>query len=574
MCGFVGFADTDNAGFGLYDRQAVIKNMNAKIIHRGPDSDGFFVDDVVAIGFRRLSIIGLDDGDQPIYNENKTLVLVFNGEIYNYKELKEELKQRGHVFCTSSDSEVAIHGYEEYGADVLPQLRGMFSFIIWDAQKRELFGARDYFGIKPFYYYRGDNVFMFGSEIKSFLPHPKFVKTLNKDALKIYLTFQYSALCETFFKNVFKLEPASYFLYKDNTLTVNNYFEKLYQPEKGSFRSYAAELERTLMESVSYHQISDVEVGSFLSGGVDSSLIASCAKPDKTFSVGFANEGFDESILAKDLSDILHITNERKIISGDEFFDILPTVQYYSDEPNANLSAVPLYYLAQLAAKKVKVVLSGEGSDELFAGYISFIKSKPQKLYKALPFALRKAMLRFLKDSPDFKGKSIINKEGKRIEDYYIGQAFIMDDDEANDLLANEYKSSLSYKSVTAPFYVRVKDKDDSTKMLYLDMHLWLPNDILLKADKMTMAHSLELRVPFLDKEVWKLSAKIANKHKIKGKHTKYIFREVAKSKIPPEWAKRKKDRIPRAVQSMAARGKILRACEKCVVRRLYCYVF
>ncbi|MCL2774719.1 MAG: asparagine synthase (glutamine-hydrolyzing) [Oscillospiraceae bacterium] len=551
MCGFVGFFDDNNQD----EKNNIIKRMNSKIIHRGPDSDGFFVDDNVAIGFRRLSIIDLAGGDQPMYNENKNLLLFFNGEIYNFKEIRAELLEKGHVFTTSCDAEVILHGYEEYGEEIASKLRGMFSFVIYNAETHDLYGARDYFGIKPFYYYfnkddKTDKLFMFGSEIKGFMPHPKFnkdKKQINKDALKMYLIFQYSVLEETFFKNVFKLQQGCYFTYnsKENDLKITRYFDISYNTEEKPFAEYVNILDETLKSSVAYHEISDVEVGSFLSGGVDSSFIASTAKPDKTFSVGFAMDGFDESMYAKDLSDILHINNYKKIVSSDEFFDALPMVQYHSDEPHANLSAVPLYYLSKMAAEKVKVVLSGEGSDELFAGYVSFSESPFSKIYSKLPFGFRRFVKKAVKPLPNFKGKRTLIDCGQKVEDNYIGQAFIMNDSEANDILSNVYKNNMSYKDVTKPYFDKVKGRSDLIKKLYLDLFLWLPNDILLKADKMTMAHSLELRVPFLDKEVFAVASKIPTKYLVKNKVTKRVFREVANRVIPSEWAKRKKVGFP-----------------------------
>ena len=545
MCGFVGFIDEDNS----YDKDKkdIIKSMSDKIIHRGPDSEGYYIGGKAAIGFRRLSIIDLVGGDQPIYNETENLAIFFNGEIYNFKELRAKLINKGHIFTTATDTETVLHGYEEYGEEIASKLRGMFSFIIYDKKTDGIYGARDYFGIKPFYYYldQDSDIFIFGSEIKSFLPHPKFKKELNKNILKLYLTFQYSPLEETFFKNVYKLRQGCYFTYKNSEFKTMRYFDISYNTENKVFGEYVSSLSETLKSSVEYHQISDVEVGTFLSGGVDSSFIASTAKPAKTFSVGFAEDGFDESMYAKELSDILKIENYKKIVSSDEFFDALPSVQYHSDEPHANLSAVPLYYLSQKAAEYVKVVLSGEGADELFAGYFSFAESYFSKVYTKLPYRFRKFIKNLIKPLPNFKGKETLIKYGRKVEDYYIGQAFIMDDWEANNILSDDYKSGISYKDVTAPYFEQVKDKSDLIKMLYLDLFLWLPNDILLKADKMTMAYSLELRVPFLDKEVFALASKIPSEYLVKNKVTKRIFRETANKIIPTEWAKRKKVGFP-----------------------------
>ena len=542
MCGFIGFLDENGTGSenGTENKNKIIKSMNDKIIHRGPDCEGYYVDDKIALGFRRLHTAD----NQPIYNENKNLVIVFDGKLDNYAELRSELEQKGHIFTTSFDSEIILHGYEEYRENIAAILRGMFSFVIYDNAANELYGARDYFGMKPFYYYLDKNKpFIFGSEIKSFLSHPDFTRKINKDALKMYLVFQYSALTETFFKNVYRLPNGCYFTCKDGQLKTCSYFDVNYSPEDKPFEEYVNIIEKTLKKSVAIHkQTDDGKIAGFLSGGVDSSFITSVSMPDKTFSVGFSVDGFDESMYAKELCDMLKIANHKKIISSDEFFEALPKVQYYSDEPHANLSAVPLYFLSKMAAEDGSgIVLSGEGSDELFAGYATYEETSGLNLYRKIPFAIRKLMGGIANKLPQFRGKSTIVREGQRVEDYYIGQAFIMSDTEANDILAGEYKNSMTSRDVTAPHFAKVKDKSDLTKKLYLDYHLWMPGDIFLKADRMTMASSLETRIPFLDREVFDLALKIPTKYLVKGKMTKYIFREIANRNIPSEWAKRKK---------------------------------
>jgi len=538
MCGFVGYINKKKKDHD------VIKSMNDMIIHRGPDDESYYADEDVSLAFRRLSIIDLKNGRQPMMNEDESIVIVFNGEIYNFQELRKELEEK-HTFKNNSDTEVIIHGYEEYGIDIVKKLRGMFAFVIWDKKKKQLFGARDYFGIKPFYYAKMNNTFIFGSEIKSFLKHPDFKKEINKDALKPYLTFQYSALEETFFKNVYRLKPAHYFIYKNGKMEINKYFNYEYNDVKRSEKELIDMIDEDIRSSVEYHKISDVQVGSFLSGGVDSSYVVSVLKPNETFSVGFDYNDFNETNYAKELSDMLGIQNKRKLINADEFFDALPLVQYYSDEPHANLSAVPLYYLSKLAVKDVKVVLSGEGADELYLGYITYYRSKAFRLYQKLPFSFRNKVKRMVEKRPYFKGQGFLIKAGSKLEDYFVGQAFIFDDKGANNVLTKKYKSDLSFKDITKPIFDEVKDKDDFVKMQYLDMHLWLPNDILLKADKMTMANSLELRVPFLDVEVYKNSTTIPAKYKIKDKLTKYVFRKASEKAVPEEWAKREKKGFP-----------------------------
>ena len=384
MCGFIGFYDNDDySNAELTNEQhktEIAGKMGEAIAHRGPDSDGCFCDGDLTFGFRRLSIIDLAGGDQPMKSADERYVIVFNGEIYNYRELREEMTAAfGDEYKTNSDTETIIHAYVHYGEETAAKLRGMFAFVIYDTVEKSLYGARDYFGIKPFYYTRSEGAFIFGSEIKSFLSHPKFKKEVNPTALKLYLMFQYSPAEETIFKGVYKLAPGTYFTYRDGVLIKKRYFTPEFNSsEKLSDKEAVRKIDDVVMSSVEYHQIADVEVGSFLSGGVDSSYIASTVRPMKTYSVGFDVEGFDETSLAAGLCKKLGMPNKSREITPDDFFNALPMVQYHSDEPHANLSAVPLYYLAQTAAEELKVVLSGEGADELFGGYDWYIQGLPQ----------------------------------------------------------------------------------------------------------------------------------------------------------------------------------------------------
>lgn len=546
MCGFIGFANTTSS----FNKETVINEMMDMIVHRGPDSAGVHSDDKVTLGFRRLKIIDLsEDASQPMYNEDKTCVLTFNGEIYNFQELRKELEEKGHIFKSHTDSEVLIHGYEEYGVDLLKKIRGMFAFAIWDTKNESLFIARDFFGIKPLYYTQNtkDNSFIFGSEIKSFLKHPGFKKELNKDALKPYLTFQYSVLEETFFKGVYKLKPGHYMIYKDGQIETKQYWDPKFDEKENSLEYYVEKIKETMKESVAYHKISDVKVGSFLSGGVDSSYITSLLMPNKTFSVGFEvyEAIFDETDMAKDLSDILNIQNERKIISADECFEMLPTIQYHMDEPQSNPSSVPLYFLAGLAREHVTVVLSGEGADEIFGGYPWYQQSPSMEKYEKVPFALRRSVSNVAKMLPRNKLTNFLIKGGQRVEEKFIGEAKVFEEEDAYKVLKEEYRNGPSVGSVTKKVYDKVKNKDDVTKMQYLDLNLWLPGDILLKADKMSMAHSLELRVPFLDKEVMALASKLPSEIRVNNIDTKYALRVAANETLPDEWAKRPKLGFP-----------------------------
>ena len=536
MCGFVGFCSKD-----VKDKN-VIKEMNNQIIHRGPDSDGYYFDKDVNFGFRRLSIIDLHEGSQPILNESGDTAIIFNGEIYNYQELREDLVAKGYKFKTHTDTEVILHGYEEYGEEgILAKLRGMFAFTIWDSKKEKLFGARDHFGIKPYYYALLDGDLLFGSEVKSFLKYPKFKKAVNEKALKHYLVFQYNPLEETFFKGVKKLRPGRYYIYENGKMEIKTYYNLTLDYKDMTFDEAVGKIEKEVEESVKYHKISDVEVGSFLSGGVDSSYVVATALPDKTFSVGFDNKGFNETMYAKELSDSLGIKNFAKLITPDEFFEGINKVQYYSDEPHANLSSVPLYFLSKLASEQVKVVLSGEGADELFAGYNEYADALPQRIYRKLPFSLRHKLYLKYKDRKHFRGQTIILKYGQKVEDRYIGPAEIMTDELANSLVTSKYKNSETSRDLTKKYYDEVKNMDDVSKRLYLDMKMWIVEDILLKADKMTMANSIELRVPLLDKKMWELARTIPVKHKVHNEITKYSFRTAAKNKLPEDWAKRRK---------------------------------
>ncbi len=542
MCGFTGYVNKDK------NKNKVIKEMSKTIIHRGPDMEGYYVDDDIALGFRRLSFQDVKNGSQPMYNSDKSLVIVYNGEVYNFKELKADLIKLGYKFSNNSDTEVILHGYEEYKEEIVNKLRGMFAFVIWDVKNKELFAARDMFGIKPFYYTVQNDTFMFSSEIKSFIPNPNFNKELNKEALKPYLTFQYSVLDETFFKGVYRLKPGYTLKYKDGKIKLNKYFNYKYKEQKQEFNKLVDSIHKNIEHSVEIHKISDdtVKVGSFLSGGIDSSYVVSVFKPDLTFSVGFDyGDKFNETNYSKELSDILKIKNKRKLIKPDEFFKSLESVQYYSDEPHANLSAVPLYFLSELARRDVKAVLSGEGADEIYGGYESYFETKAFKRYKKIPFFIRRGIKNIVSIFPYFKGQGFLIKGGQKLEEYYVGEAFIMNDKEANDILTKNYQSKLSFRDITKPYYDQVKDQPELIKKQYIDMNLWLPNDILLKADKMTMANSLELRVPFLDKELFKQSLTIPSEYKVNDKTTKYALRCASEKVIPENWAKRPKKGFP-----------------------------
>ncbi len=540
MCGFVGFTNQ------IKDDGTHLHEMMNKIVHRGPDSEGMYVGDNVCLGFRRLSIIDLADGDQPMYNEDRSLVLTFNGEIYNFLELREELLLKGHDFKTRSDSEVLLHGYEEWGEDLPKKLRGMYAFVIHNIKENTLFGCRDIFGIKPFYYaFMGDS-FIFGSEIKGFLPHPDFKKEMNEEALAHYLSFQYSAVEETFFKNVYKLTPGHYFTYKDGEMKITRYFRPDFKPEEGTLEDFAEATDRAVRESVRAHKIADVEVGSFLSSGIDSSYIAEAADVDKTFTVGFKskNDQYNEINYAKDFAKVINVENIAKEITPEEYWSSFPKIQYQMDEPLADPAAIALYFVSKLAAEHVKVVMSGEGADELFGGYRIYQEPITLTAYDKIPFCIRRLVSKVCSLLPQKHGINYLVRRGKTIEERFIGNANIFSKKERNRIL-KVGRDAISPNAVCKKYYDEVKDYDTVTKMQYLDLHMWLVGDILLKADKTSMANSLELRVPFLDKKVLELAQKIPMKHRVNTKTTKLALRLAAEKTLPERTARKDKLGFP-----------------------------
>ena len=542
MCGFVGFI----GGGDTQRDQGVLQSMTDAIRHRGPDDADYYADGEISLGFRRLSIIDLEGGRQPILNEDGTKVLMFNGEIYNYRPLREELLQKGHKFTTKTDSEVLLHGYEEYGPDLLNKLRGMFAFIIWDKEKKELFGARDFFGIKPFYYAQMGDTLLFGSEIKSFLHHPHFKKELNEKALESYLSFQYSPGPETFFKNVYKMPPAHYFTYKDGKMDITRYWLPTFQAEEDKSLDYwVDEIEKTFDNSVEAHKISDVEVGSFLSSGVDSSYVACSAHVDKTFTVGFDNgTKYNEISYAQELSEQIPVKNISKIITPEEFWGNFGKIQYHMDEPLADPAAVALYFVCNTASQHLKVVLSGEGADEIFGGYNIYKEPLEMQWYDKIPFPIRRLIGKVAGALPAHRGLNFLVRRGKRLEERFIGNAYMFTEKERKAILKHP-AGAPAPEELTKPYYDMVKDKDAVTKMQFVDLNMWMVGDILLKADKMSMANSLELRVPFLDKKIMALAGRIPTKYRVNDENTKYAMRKAALRRMPKKWAAKKKLGFP-----------------------------
>ena len=546
MCGFVGFTGQ------VPNRLQTIQKMADRIAHRGPDGEGFFVEetdraDCINLGHRRLSIIDLEGGDQPIFNEDKSVVVVFNGEIYNFQEIKTELSRAGHVFKTNCDTEVLVHGWEEFGRRLVDKLRGMFAFAIFDTKTRTLFCARDHFGIKPFYYAQTeDGNLLFGSEIKSFLEHPQFRPEVNSSALLSYLTLQYNAQEETFFKGVYKLKPAHTLTFKDGVLETSRFWDvDFYKKQSVTYEECAAQIDSVVRESVDAHRIADVEVGAYLSGGVDSSYVTAVQMPQRTFSVGFEQKQFDETNDAAALSKILGIKNSTIHITAEDCMSKVERIQYFMDEPASNLSAMPLFYLSKLAASDVKVVLSGEGADEIYGGYEWYVDAPAMAKYKRLPAGLRKSVANWARGRKYFRGQGFLEKGSGRPEDYFIGQALVFEPDDAKQVLRNEFRDACEVKDITSSIYSHAQGLSELEKKQYLDFHMWLPGDILLKGDKMSMAHSLELRVPYLDKVLVEHAQTIPAEFKTRDNVTKAVLRSASIKTLPQEWVNRPKKGFP-----------------------------
>ncbi len=541
MCGFCGFTGE------VINREQLLQQMADKITHRGPDSQGVYMDGTLAMAFRRLSIIDLEGGSQPIENEDGSKVLMFNGEIYNYRDLRRELIEAGHVFKTETDSEVLLHGFEEWDAELLCRLRGMFAFAVWDKQKQELFLARDYFGIKPMHYtLLPDGRLIFASEIKCILEHPDYQKEFNEAALDNYLSFQYSLPRETFFKEIYCLQPAHYLRYRDGKVTETRYWEATFTPDDSMTLAEAVEqIDEVFTDSVEAHRISDVEVGCFLSGGVDSCFVASYFGGQKAFTVGFDNgQHYNETNFAAELAEAVGIEHHKHLISEEEYWESLPKVQYVLDQPLADPACVALYAVSKLAAQHVKVVLSGEGADELFGGYRIYHEPTSLAGYQKLPRGLRRALATLVQAIPfDFKGKSFIVRGSKTVEERFIGNAYMFSKKEKAALLKAIPATNPTEK--TKEWFARCEGLDDVTRMQYVDINRWMVGDILLKADRMSMAHSLELRVPFLDKRVFEVASRIPTKHRIGGGTTKYALRLAAKRHIPEKDTARAKLGFP-----------------------------
>lgn len=536
MCGIAGLMYFDEQKPSL----AVLENMTRSMEHRGPDDSGIWIEKQIGLGFRRLSIIDLEDGGQPLSNENESIWIVFNGEIYNYKTLREDLIQRGHRFKTESDTEVIVHLYEEYGDDCVHHLRGMFAFAIWDCNRKRLFAARDYFGIKPFYYALDGKRFVFASEIKSILHSGTVDAQLNTESLFHYLTFQYTPDPATMFEHIYKLPPAHRIVVeKDGKAKISRYWETVFEPQDIPFSDVVEQVRETLKESVKQHIHSDVKRGCLLSSGIDSTAVAALMRsfePIKTFSVGFAGK-INETEVAQETAKALGTEHYAKVISKEEYFATVPKAVWNQDEPVADPSAIALYHVAALAREHVSVVLSGEGADELFGGYRIYREPLALRPIAVLPDFVKRGLHRLAALLPDgMKGRNYLLRATTPLERRFLGNARIFSEEMKAELFVGGRLDGAMLPDpfqLAQTFYRETEGLDDVTRMQHIDLNLWMPGDILAKADKMTMAHSLELRVPFLDKELFEVARKIPAKYRIAEGTTKYVFRKAMEGIVP-----------------------------------------
>jgi asparagine synthase (glutamine-hydrolysing) len=548
MCGFIGCVHDKEQNYRDEQKQQ-FKNMNDIITHRGPDDDGFFYDDHIQFGFRRLSIIDIECGHQPLTYENERYWIIFNGEVYNYVELREELLKEGLQFATNSDTEVIIALYSHLKEKAVEKLRGMFAFTIWDKQEQTLFGARDPFGIKPYFYFVDGERTFFASEKKSILLALEN-DVLDYDSLQYYLTYQFVPEPNTMSKGIHKLEPGHYFTKKiGSPMEIKRYWKAHFNPIQKPESDFIKEIQDVLIDSVKMHMRSDVPVGSFLSGGIDSSIIASIAKQFhpaiKTFSVGFEHQGFSEIDVAKETAEKLGVENISYVITPQEYMNELPKIMWHMDDPLADPACIPLYFVAREARKHVTVVLSGEGADELFGGYNIYREPQDLEMFNKIPRAGKVLLKGIANMMPEgMKGKSFIERGVTPMEERYIGNAKMFTEEEKRELLS-VYREGLHFTDITKTLYKETKGYDPVDTMQYIDIHTWMRGDILLKADKMTMAHSLELRVPFLDKEVFEAASKIPTSLKTANGTTKYILRKAAEGIVPEHVLNRKKLGFP-----------------------------
>lgn len=557
MCGLCALLSADrNAARHVEALEQSLQCMR----HRGPDAAGTWHDDDAVFGFNRLSIIDLEHSHQPLRwgpeDNPQRYALTFNGEIYNYVELREELIAAGYAFNTEGDGEPIVVGYHHWGKDVVEHLRGMFGFVIWDTETRTMFAARDQFGIKPLYYATTAAGTVFASEMKCILSMANSLGldlSLDKRAIEHYTDLQYVPEPESLHANIRRVESGCTVTLRPGEKVVSErYFKPRFpiQPVKqGEEQKLFDKIARALEDSVEKHMRADVTVGSFLSGGIDSTAIAALAKRHNpnllTFTTGFEREGYSEVDVAAESAEAIGVEHIVKIVSPEEYADAVPKIMWYLDNPVADPSLVPLYFVAQEARKHVKVVLSGEGADELFGGYTIYKEPLSLAPFEKIPSPLRRGLGKLSQVLPEgMKGKSLLNRGSMTMEERYYGNARSFNFEQLQRVLPWA-KQEWDHREVTAPIYAQSQDFDPVARMQHLDLFTWMRGDILVKADKMNMANSLELRVPFLDKEVFKVAETIPYDLKISHGTTKYALRKAMEQIVPPHVLHRKKLGFP-----------------------------
>ncbi len=556
MCGLIGFLAAGPGTAQLPETSRRIEIARDEMRHRGPDDGGIWSDQDVVIGFRRLSLIDWEHSHQPLPYLQNRYHLIFNGEIYNYLELREQLTEEfGATFSTNGDGEAIVAGYHYLGEKIVELLRGMFSFLIWDSEERVMFGARDWFGIKPLYTYTDERGSFFASDKKALLSvaPDEVSQDVNTEALQHYLTLQYVPEPASMHSRITRIDSGTCFTVRPGeAVRTRRYFtpdfpiKPVPEPEK-----LYHEIAEVLRDSVAKHMRSDFTVGAFLSGGIDSTAIAALAKEHNpkllTFTTGFEREGFSEIDVAAESAAAIGAEHITKVVTPQEMMDTLPLIIWYLDDPVADPALVPLYFIAREARKHVKVVLSGEGADELFGGYTIYREPISLRHLTAAPDPVRRLLGSLSKTLPEgMRGKDLLRRSSIGIEERYYGNARIFRDDElAGSALLKTYSPKVSYTDVTAPHYAATRHLDDSTRMQYIDLFTWLRGDILVKADKMTMANSLELRVPFLDTEVFRVASTIPVEQKLTKETTKYALRRALAEIVPPHVLNRAKLGFP-----------------------------
>lgn len=535
MCGLVALIKQKQI---TVDDLAFTYESLQKMRHRGPDDQDIYYNSHAILGFNRLSIIDLKQGSQPFHNDDFSCHLLFNGEIYNYQELRGQLEKLGFSFTTHCEAEVILALYDLLGKDFITQLRGMFSLVLYDELKGELLAVRDRFGIKPLYYYEQDGVLFLTSELKPFKRQITPESSLDFVALQHYFTFQYIPEPLTCLKDVHTLEPGTYLTYQVHKgITIQTYNTIQLIPHNQISSLHKEQLESVIKESVRAHLQSDVEVGCFLSGGVDSSIITACASkyhPSiKAFTIGFHEAGYSEIEAATKTAESLKIPLYTRYIKSDEFMNATKKVIETLDSPIADPSVTAIYLVAQEARKHVKVILSGEGADELFGGYRIYREPKSLEIFNYLSPLCKKSLLTLSQFIPSgVKGKSFIERGCTPLKDRYVGNAFVFNEAEKERLL-NFYDHQFTFKDITAPIFEENKHLDPVSQMQMIDLKTWLRGDILVKSDRLSMAHALELRVPFLDQKVFQLARQLTTSEKIGPSQTKVLLREAFKEMLP-----------------------------------------